>query len=291
MCELLGMSANVPTDIRFSFTGLMQRGGRTGPHADGWGIAFYDGVAARCFHDPLPSCESEIAKLVQHCSIKSTVVISHIRRANRGRVCLANTHPFCRELWGRHWVFAHNGQIKGIKRLPLVHYRPVGTTDSEYAFCWLLDRIRDAFPKPPRRPAALRRLIARLCSELAARGVFNMLLSDGRLLYAFCGTRLTWLTRRAPFGPAQLTDADLEVDFEKETTPRDVVTVIATQALTSNETWTEMQPGELVVFDNGEAERWPQAPDKRGVNAGSAIGGRSRGASSTDTAPRQRRVQ
>lgn len=30
MCELLGMSANVPTDICFSFTGLMQRGGRTG---------------------------------------------------------------------------------------------------------------------------------------------------------------------------------------------------------------------------------------------------------------------
>ena len=24
MCELLGMSANVPTDIVFSFTGLMQ---------------------------------------------------------------------------------------------------------------------------------------------------------------------------------------------------------------------------------------------------------------------------
>ncbi len=30
MCELLGMSANVPTDICFSFTGLMQRGGNTG---------------------------------------------------------------------------------------------------------------------------------------------------------------------------------------------------------------------------------------------------------------------
>lgn len=27
MCELLGMSANVPTDICFSFTGLVQRGG------------------------------------------------------------------------------------------------------------------------------------------------------------------------------------------------------------------------------------------------------------------------
>ncbi len=49
MCELLGMSANVPTDIVFSFTGLMQRGGRTGPHRDGWGIAFFmKAVACGC---------------------------------------------------------------------------------------------------------------------------------------------------------------------------------------------------------------------------------------------------
>ena len=47
MCELLGMSANVPTDICFSFTGLMQRGGLTGPHRDGWGITFYEDKGCR----------------------------------------------------------------------------------------------------------------------------------------------------------------------------------------------------------------------------------------------------
>ena len=30
---------------------------------------------------------------------------------------LENTHPFIRELWGRHWTFAHNGQLRGVKRL------------------------------------------------------------------------------------------------------------------------------------------------------------------------------
>ena len=50
MCELLGMSANVPTDICFSFTGLVQRGGGTGPHKDGWGITFYEGKGCRTFH-------------------------------------------------------------------------------------------------------------------------------------------------------------------------------------------------------------------------------------------------
>lgn len=55
MCELLGMSANVPTDICFSFTGLVQRGGGTGPHKDGWGITFYEGKGCRTFKDPQPA--------------------------------------------------------------------------------------------------------------------------------------------------------------------------------------------------------------------------------------------
>ena len=97
MCELLGMSANVPTDIVFSFTGLMQRGGRTGPHRDGWGIAFYEGRGLRLFQDPGASCDSEVALLVQRYPIKSEVVIGHIRQANVGKVCLSNTHPFVRE--------------------------------------------------------------------------------------------------------------------------------------------------------------------------------------------------
>ncbi len=86
MCELLGMSANVPTDICFSFAGLLERGGRTGPHKDGWGISFYEGKGSRSFKDVLPSCESEVATLVRSYPIKSKSVISHIRQANRGGI-------------------------------------------------------------------------------------------------------------------------------------------------------------------------------------------------------------
>ena len=43
--------------------------------------------------------------------------------ADRGRVALENTHPFGRELWGRPWTFAHNGQLKGVKKLPLGRHR------------------------------------------------------------------------------------------------------------------------------------------------------------------------
>ena len=252
MCELLGMSANTPTDITFSFSGLMQRGGNTGPHSDGWGIAFYDGKGLREFRDPNPSYNSEIAGLVCRYPIKSNTIIGHIRQANAGRIALENTHPFIRELWGKYWTFAHNGQLKGVKKLPLTYYFPVGTTDSEHAFCWIMDQLRSRFPKPPKRPATLQRFIRSLCARLQELGVFNMLLTDSRYLYSYCTTRLSWITRRAPFDQASLKDADITVDFTKETTENDVVTVIATEPLTVDETWHTIAPGQLVVFDRGE---------------------------------------
>ncbi len=254
MCELLGMSANVPTDICFSFSGLMQRGGRTGPHRDGWGISLYEGRGARSFHDPRPSVASEVAELIRRYAIKSCIVISHIRKANRGRVCLENTHPFTRELWGADWTFAHNGQLKGVKERALGRYRPVGSTDSEHAFCWMLGRIHEELPERPRRRGSLRSLVLELARDLDALGTFNFMLSDSFELFVYCSSRMCWITRRHPFGEARLIDTGQIIDFAGETTPRDVVTVIASRPLTDNEAWNAMAPGSLEVFREGEPQ-------------------------------------
>lgn len=252
MCELLGMSANVPTDICFSFTGFLRRGGGTGPHRDGWGIAFYEQGGYREFRDPYPSVDSPIARLISDYPIKSRVVISHIRQANVGDVRLANTHPFTREMWGRQWCYAHNGQLGGWQALKLAFYQPVGDTDSEHAFCWLMGELRRHFPQPPQDLGTLWRTLHDLCERLRELGVFNLLLTDGVHLYCYCATKLAHITRRAPFGEARLCDAEMVVDFIEHTTPDDVVSVIATEPLTDNERWTRMAPGELLVWRDGE---------------------------------------
>ena len=251
MCELLGMSANTSTDICFSFTELVYRGGGSGPHSDGWGISFYEGKAFREFKDAAASVNSEIAKFVAHYPIKSHIVISHIRQANSGRVCLENTHPFSRELWGRSWVFAHNGQLKGIKKKPLQYYKPIGTTDSKYAFCWMLDQIRIEFSSRSPSDHRLSKFIEGLGREINSLGIFNFLLSDAKFLYAHCSTKLCWITRKAPFGKARLSDTEVEIDFTQHTTLDDIVTVIATTPLTNDESWNNMQPGEFVAFRAG----------------------------------------
>lgn len=251
MCELLGMSANVPTDICFSFSGLIRRGGDTGPHSDGWGIAFFEGKGMREFKDVIPSARSEVAHFVKKYPIKSHIVISHIRQANSGKVCLENTHPFYRELWGKMWMFAHNGQLKGVKKLEKTFYTPVGSTDSERAFCFLLDQLRSRFSQYPTQKMKLFRAVHEICDQLRKLGVYNILLSDSKYLYCYCTTHLCWVTRKSPFGFAQLKDDELAINFNDETTPDDIVTVIATAPLTKNETWMPMTSGELLVFEKG----------------------------------------
>lgn len=167
-------------------------------------------------------------------------------------MCLENTHPFTRELWGREITYAHNGQLSNYHDLKPDYYRPVGNTDSELAFCWLLDKIREKYPKRPSNMASVFRYAAKLAHTLREKGVFNMLLTDGVYVLAYCTNNLHWITRRAPFGKATLIDADMVVDFQKETTPNDVVTVIATRPLTHDERWQKMEPGEFVLFKMGE---------------------------------------
>ncbi|WNC73894.1 class II glutamine amidotransferase [Thalassotalea psychrophila] len=253
MCELLAMSANVPTDICFSFAGLMQRGGNTGPHKDGWGITFYEGKGCRTFKDPKPSFDSEIAKLVTNYPIKSVAVVCHIRQANAGPVSLENTHPFTRELWGRNFTYAHNGQLANHKQILKTHkLLSIGITDSEQAFVWILEQLRIKFGDNRPGSEALYNYLASLCELIDALGVFNLILSDGEFIFAYCSNNLHWITRRAPFGPAKLIDTDVAIDFKKETTEHDVVTVIATQPLTADETWSKLHAGDWLAFEYGE---------------------------------------
>jgi len=246
------MECNVLTDIVFSFAGLSGRGGKHGPHADGWGLALYEGKVARVFLEPAAAARSPLATFVREHPIKTLLAIAHVRRKTRGAVNLANTHPFVRELWGRHFVFAHNGTVKRVRKLKLGRFTPMGQTDSEYAFCALLAAVEYEFKAKPPSQAALAAAIAEHAGKIGRDGTFNLLLGDGQQLYARCSTKLHYIVRKAPFKKATLADEDVSIDFAAETTPNDRVAVVATMPLTRDESWIQGEPGTMWVFRGGK---------------------------------------
>jgi glutamine amidotransferase len=245
------MNCNVPTDICFSFSGFQARGGATDVHSDGWGIAFFEGKGTRLFLDPQPSATSPVAELVRQYPIRSRNVIAHIRKATQGSVGLENTHPFMRELWGRYWIFAHNGNLLDFTatRWQLHPGRP----DRQRTRLLLAaPGMRRRFgSQPPSDRAVLFDALHQLTLDIARFGEFNFLLSNGDCLFAHASTKLSHIVRQAPFAQAHLKDQDLTVDFSDVTSPDDRVAVIATLPLTDNETWTDMPPGTLWWFEEG----------------------------------------
>lgn len=251
MCQLLGMNCNTPTDVTFSFSGFAQRGGATDHHADGWGIAFFEGQGVRHFVDHQSASNSPIADLIRRYPIQSQNVVAHIRKATQGVVSLENCHPFVRELWGRYWVFAHNGNLENYA--PHLHgnFKPVGQTDSERAFCWLMQELAKSHASVP-SVQELSLTLSELVPHIAKYGTFNFLLSNGQALWAHASTQLHYVLRRHPFKQASLSDDDLQVNFAEHTHPTDRVAIVVTAPLTTDETWSALTPLRVYTFEDGD---------------------------------------
>ena len=148
-------------------------------------------------------------------------------------------------------MFAHNGDLKSYA--PRLHgaFKAVGTTDSEQAFCWLLQEMAKSHASLP-SIEELSLTLRELVPQITRQGTFNFLLSNGDALWAHSSTHLHYLERKYPFNLATLADEDMQIDFSTQTTPTDRVSLVVTQPLTKDEPWIAFQPGELKVFKDGQ---------------------------------------
>lgn len=276
MCQLLAMSSRAPASLGFSFTGFTERGGRTADHVDGWGIGFYEPSGCRVFHDDQPAADSALARFVRDHRIKSRIVMAHLRKATQGEPGLSNCHPFQREWLGQAWLFAMNGDLRDFEPELTGPYRPIGRTDSERAFCWMLQQLRAGFDPRAQAPAwqELAPVLAALAYEIARHGNFNFVLSNGDALFVHCSSRLHLLQRQHPFPTARLADCELSVDLGALNTEGDRMCLVATEPLTLHEHWTALRSGEMKVFVDG-AEVWQHVDERTRAFAAPCLSGRS----------------
>lgn len=260
------MSSSFPASIDFCLDEFARHGGLTGPHDDGWGIAYYDeDGAVRLYKEAEPASESAWLRFIDEHNMLSRMVMSHIRLATQGEVSLKNTQPFRRELGGRFHLFTHNGNLDGFDRNPdhlIGSFRPTGDTDSEFAFCSLLGRLQPLWLEDSNTPEleARMEIVAGFAEAVRHFGVANFIYSDGDAVFVHGHMRreradeepkppgLHVLHRVC--GPEPNPFCAEGVSFSDRRGPSEMV-IAASVPLTKEEDWQPLACGEVVALQNG----------------------------------------
>lgn len=262
MCELLGLSSNLPATLSISLERLAEHGAPPTSIRDGWGIAFYEGADVRLIKDAGAANDSAWLRFVSQHNLRSNIVMAHIRKATMGVPSYRNSQPFVREMGGRMHCFAHNGSLPGIREAGAFRssrFAPVGETDSEQAFCALLEVLSALWVEAGETPPLKLRLksITAYAERLRHLGPANFLYSDGDALFAHGDRRkssvtgevsapgLVYLLQKCPPNGAVITGNGLSVSAFDQ-----AVALVASVPL-SAEPWQEMTEGEVTVFRAG----------------------------------------
>lgn len=261
MCELLSVSSLHPTQLALSFRTLAAHSGGSSTTRDGWGVAFYEGNDVALFREPVAASDSPLVGFLQSQGPKTSLAVSHIRRATRGARSLGNTQPFVRELAGRCHVFAHNGDVPGVSaasNMAVDHYRPVGATDSEHAFCALLERVHGLWHAAATPPSLAKRwsVVSRFAADLGKFGPANFLYADAEFVFAHGHRRIQpdgriaapglwlWSCRCTdPVTPVHTQGVTVAAGFQE-------MVMLASVPLTED-AWRPLEEGELVAVRAG----------------------------------------
>jgi len=263
MCELFAMSSSKPTEVSFSLDEFSKHGGLTDLHKDGWGIAYYDHNDARILKEACSASESDYLAFIKNLKIQSKTIISHIRLATQGEVSVRNTQPFSRELGGKQHVFVHNGHFPKLDTqisLKLERFRPIGNTDSELSFCYLMEKMTKVWDKEI-LPSLSERLevFTLFCKEMSPHGIANFIYSDSDNTFIHSHKRLVKEGSKDASPGLHLLHRDCPMDTEgntidglkmKTNQPQQVILVASVPL--SNENWKALQEGEIKVLRDGE---------------------------------------
>ncbi len=270
MCELFAMSSLEPASVTLSLEEFAHHGGGTGPHADGWGLAYYDenNLDVQLMKEAAAAHDSPWLLFLREYALTSRTVISHIRKATQGDRTLSNCQPFRRELGGRVHLFAHNGDLAHIKTNPELdlkdsHFHPVGDTDSEYAFCALMHSLQPLWAEstPPQLKARLAR-VQRFAGIVATLGPANFIYTDGEYVFAHGHQRrqsdgsmgapgLWTLHRRCEVASGAIEPISVDGLKIESLHVHQEVCLLASVPLTE-EHWTPLAEGEIMVIAAGE---------------------------------------
>ena len=134
MCELFGLSAKEPTDIRDYLQAFYRHSVR---HPHGWGLFREKNGKSEIIREPVRAIGSRILNDIVSTTPPQQNALAHIRLATVGSVKTENCHPYTgTDNYGRRWTMIHNGTIYSSRNLYQYLKLQKGDTDQQSTdFC------------------------------------------------------------------------------------------------------------------------------------------------------------
>jgi len=244
----------------------------------GWGFGWYpnDNQAAIVTKDPVAHRKSILTDaIVDWSNFRSTVFVCKVQSPSTDHTH-HDTQPFSRSYAGRDWLFVHRGHLdkSQLNRLKVQKSRllePLGKTDSEAAFCYLLSMVRqsDARFLADVSPVDLLKWF----QKFDKFGEADMCFTDGLSVVCYRGTQScqdVFFTRiQPPHVVSQFDSPSLSLGFDDGRDCFRTVLVFSSVAFGEGD-WQSMKPGQLVVAKRGAIVWDNMAAKKRVVVKSSA---------------------
>jgi len=225
----------------------------------GWGFGWYphNNQGAIVAKDPAARDTRILTEaLMDWEKFRSTVFICKVMKSGKGYTN-HETQPFSRSFAGRDWLFMHKGDLDKNK-LQALHsnksrfLEPLGRTDSEIAFCYLLGLMQDS---NIRKLADINPEILLVWFEQFDQlGSADMILSDGNTIICYHGTQSPssmYYTRRKPPNKIDTFNSDIALIELKD--PRDTyrTALIFSSSPFPQGEWRQMEAGQLLIARRG----------------------------------------
>ncbi len=241
---------------------LKARGGST-TNGDGFGVGWYGAEEAPGLYKSVRPAwnDANLRSISSH--VRSGLFLAHVRATTGSPVQRSNCHPFQH---GR-WLFAHNGEIRGLRDLkrdlvlavdPVFFPEIEGTTDTEIMFYLALTLGLEADPV-----GAVARM-AGLVEHLGRRQgiehpiVMTVGVSDGERIFAF---RYSSDRQSHTLYHSESMEALHDLDPATRKFSDDARLVVSEPLTELSTEWVEIPESTSVIVDRGEVSLQPFSPE------------------------------
>ncbi len=245
----------------------------------GWGFGWYpnDDETAVVLKNPDSSEQDAMSGLLREWErFRSSSFVCHLRGSTK-KALQRDAQPFLKSYAGRHWIFAHNGDLRddfresfslGVNPV----FEPIGKTDSEHLVCWLLTLLRTEGARTLEE-YGWENLVT-MFDQVNDLGSANMVFTDGRHIIVRSDRNdfnpLYWLRRVPPHATEEMHFDELVIALTGSLDRNRTMSIIS-NAPQSDEPWIRMLPGQTLVLRGG-AVVWNSAPNQQVENSSPGVG-------------------